>query len=211
MSAFLFSVTIISLSSITLADPSLYVDTTYGTIQGYTDGFANIWSSIPYAAAPIGDLRFAPPQPPSSWNAVLDTKDDPPGCIQTCTLPWWACPRTIQEDCLYINVFTPIDASPTNLKSVMFFIHGGDYLEGYGGGLLYNATYLVNLTDIVIVTFNYRLGAQGFYYDDITGLKGNYGYFDQVFAMDWTYDNIEQFGGNKSDITIFGESAGILY
>lgn len=102
----------------------------------------------------------------------------------------------------------PIDASPQNLKSVMFWIHGGDYLVGYGGGLIYNATNFVNLTDVVVVAINYRLGAQGFLYDETTGLMGNYGYLDQVFAMDWVYQNIEMFGGNKDDITIYGESAG---
>eukprot|EP01084_Bolivina_argentea_P317491 550486_1 len=167
-----FSVSMI----INIETNSLYIDTTYGTILGYTDNYANIWSNIPFAAPPIDNLRFAPPQPHDKWDGILNTMDDPVGCIQTCTLSWWACPRTIDE--------------------------------GYSGGLLYNASNLVNLTDIILVTTNYRLGAQGFFYDNITNLLGNYGYLDQIFAMEWVYKNIEQFGGNKSDITIFGESAG---
>lgn len=79
-------------SSLSIATDNLYVDTIYGTVLGYTDDYANIWSSIPYAAAPIGDLRFAPPQPHSKWEGVLNTRDDPVGCLQNCTLAWWACP-----------------------------------------------------------------------------------------------------------------------
>eukprot|EP01083_Nonionella_stella_P098479 276976_1 len=196
------------LVSTTLANNGLYVDTTYGTILGYTNQYTNIWLSVPYAAPPIGDFRWAAPQPHEPWEGVLNTMDDPVGCLQTCTLAWWACPRIVDEDCLFINIWAPRGASPTNLKSVMFFIHGGDYLEGYSGGLLYNASFFVNYTDVVLVTANYRLGAQGFLFDLTTGFKGNYGYHDQLFAMEWVRNNIKQFGGNKSDITIFGESAG---
>ena len=162
-------------SVLSIATENLYVDTEYGTILGYTDEYANIWSSVPFAAAPIGDLRFEAPQPPLPWAGALNTMDDPVGCIQKCGEGWWACPYIVDEDCLFLNVIAPIDASPQNLKSVMFFIHGGDYLEGYSGGVLYNASTLVNMTDVIIVAANYRLGAQGFLYDETTGLSGNYG------------------------------------
>ena len=193
-----------------LNDDSLIINTNYGPIQGYSDGNAHIWSSIPYAKPPIDDLRWALPQRPDSWTDTLDTTSDPSGCLQNCTLGWYACPTVISEDCLYLNVYRPTHIDSNDDVPVMIFIHGGDYLEGYGGGLLYNGTDLVNLTDVVLVTINYRLGVQGFYYDKDAAMLGNFGYWDQVLAMDWVYENIKNFGGNPEHITLFGESAGMI-
>eukprot|EP00731_Ephydatia_muelleri_P030401 Em0021g924a len=141
------------------------------------------------------------------------TTANPPGCPQSvpCGLPLssFLCPPVIQEDCLYLNVFTPLDAMPGSNYPVMFFIHGGNFLRGYSGGQLYDGQYIANTTSTVVVTANYRLGAIGYLvYGD--SLKGNYGLKDQRLALEWVRDNIANFGGNPYLVTYWGQSAGAI-
>ncbi|PSN42538.1 hypothetical protein C0J52_03840 [Blattella germanica] len=158
---------------------------------------------IPYAKSPIGDLRFQKPQPLEKWDGVLDATQDPPKCTQ----------RNIyrkekgvsgQEDCLYINVYTPHIQGP-HLLDVMVYIHGGGWLAGAGSN--HNPSYLID-KNVVLVTFNYRLGPLGFLSTGDSACPGNNGLKDQVAALKWIQDNIRAFGGNPDSVTIFGESAG---
>ena len=199
-----------SLNIVTIFGDDSIVNTIYGPIQGNVSYSGRAFTSIPYASPPINELRWMPPLPPTNWTNIMETKSDPPGCIQYCALPNWACPTKISEDCLYLNVFTPPISNTSNHSGypVMLFFHGGGYSQGYGGGWLYNGTNLAFTTDTIIVSANYRLGPLGWLYDDLYNIKGNQGYFDSLFALKWVKSNIAAFGGNPDQITIFGESAG---
>ena len=200
----------ICISLISSQDVSI-VETQYGPIQGNVTSLGRAFTSIPYAAPPIGSLRWQNPIAPTPWTSILECKSAPPGCIQLCNLGKYACPKVRSEDCLYLNVFTPPTSSnDTGLHPVMVFIHGGSFVEGYSGGWLYNGTNMASLTNTVIVTINYRLGVIGFLYDEENELIGNYGYMDQKFAIQWVYDNIPAFWGDPARITIYGESAGAV-
>lgn len=129
------------------------------------------------------------------------------------------------EDCLYLNVFTPTNSSPTNLKPVMVWIHGGQIrsehrkfyfcsnsifalLGAWWAGCstqdIYYGDYLTNTSDVVVVSMNYRLGALGFLYNG-NGIEGNYGFMDQVLALQWVQSNIRHFGGDPNQVTLFGQ------
>ena len=183
------------------------VTTKYGKVEGLVTSLGRSFRSIPYAAPPVGDLRFSAPKEPSPWNDTLQATEDPPGCPQECIMGGRFCPLNTTEDCLYLNVFTPLNPNNESLV-VMIFIHGGGFIQGYGGGWMYNGTNMAYNNDVIVVTINYRLGILGSLYDPDYNLTGNFAYLDQKLAVKWVYNNIEAFGGNKSRITLFGESAG---
>lgn len=191
-------------------NPTL-VQTKSGLVEGSITDRIRMFRSIPYAIPPINNLRFKEPQYVEPWNNnTLDATIDPPGCPQVCSLPPKTCPTRISEDCLYLNIYTPLNITEsTNKVSVLVFIHGGNFKQGYSGGLLYNGTDLVNYTNTILVSINYRLGVLGQLWSIEAGMAGNYGFLDQKLAMKWIYNNIEYFGGDKNQITIFGQSAGI--
>eukprot|EP01084_Bolivina_argentea_P285114 488856_1 len=207
----IFSILTLCLSQ---SDDSI-VDIEYGRIKGNVSPIGRAFRSVPYAAPPIHKLRWHPPQPHQPWNNTLQTIFDPPGCIQKLSdLVPYVEASTISEDCLYLNVFTPL----TNICNVnnpicpvMIFFYGGGYNSGFCGGWLYNGTNLAYLTNTIIVTVNYRVGALGFLYDNNNEIYGNMGYLDGVFATNWTKKNIASFGGNGNKITIFGQSAGARF
>ena len=118
--------------------------------------------------------------------------------------------NSMSEDCLYVNVFQP--STPKANRTVMFWIHGGAFATGTIFSTLYEASYIAYLGDVIVVTVNYRLGPFGFLYsdDESSGSPGNQGLHDQILALKWVQDNIEYFGGNPNDVTIFGESAGSI-
>ena len=121
-----------------------------------------------------------------------------------------ACPPKTSEDCLFLNVFAPVTSTADKLP-VMFWLHGGDYYQGYGGGLLYDGSDLVARENVIVVSINYRIGALGFLYsgsDSKTQFTGNYGTLDQQFALQWVQRNAHVFGGDPNQVTIFGQSAG---
>ena len=186
------------------------VQTEFGLIDGIITEYGRSFLGVPFAAPPINNLRWAYPQPPNSWNNTLQTKNLPPACPQICEKSNdLFCPSEISEDCLYLNIFTPISPNSNQKKlPVLLWFYGGSFNEGYSGLPLYNGTLLSNLTNTIIITTNYRVGALGFLWNSQLSLQGNYGYFDQLYATEWTYRNIENFGGDKDHIVIFGESAG---
>ncbi|XP_044260980.1 juvenile hormone esterase-like [Tribolium madens] len=162
------------------------------------------FQQIPYAAPPIGTLRFQPPVPVNAWDNILDTTKNTKICYQIGV-------NSIEEDedCLYLNVYTPKLPSTNSNTSlpVMVFFHGGAFAIGDSKYSSYGPEFLVN-HDVVIVTLNYRLGVFGFLSTQDEVIPGNNGLKDQLFALQWVNKNIHLFGGNSSEITIFGQSAG---
>ncbi|KAF6204249.1 hypothetical protein GE061_002589 [Apolygus lucorum] len=157
---------------------------------------------VPYAQPPIGELRFKEPVPVKSWQETFKADTLPDICFQTNK-------RNVgSEDCLYLNVFTPKvpERGDANKLDVLFVIHGGGFQNGYGH--LHGPEYLLDEKDIVMVSFNYRLGVLGFLslQDDI--MPGNYGLKDQLLALKWVKENIAAFGGDPNKITLIGCSAG---
>ncbi|HWB82287.1 MAG TPA: carboxylesterase family protein, partial [Nannocystaceae bacterium] len=186
--------------------PSDAVLTTNGAVQGVTADGVTHFLGIPYAAAPIGDLRWQPPQSPACWSDVRAADVAAPVCPQLTTATG---PITGDEDCLTLSVWTP-DASRDAARAVMVFIHGGGHTTGSGSDPLYDGARLAATHDVVIVTIEYRLGAFGYLAhaslddDDPRGSSGNYGLLDQLFALQWVADNIAAFGGDPSNVTLFG-------
>jgi para-nitrobenzyl esterase len=186
-----------------------------GVIEGAIDSASGVlvFRGIPYAAPPVGPLRWQPPQPPRSWAGVRDAKVLGHNCIQHQPYadidPFAA---GISEDCLYLNVWTDsLDARAK--KPVMVWIHGGGFFAGFGGEERHNGARLAQ-KGAVVVTLNYRLGALGFLAHPALAAgsphqsAGNYGLLDQIAALEWVKRNISRFGGDPSRVTIFGESAG---
>ncbi|KOB63350.1 Carboxylesterase CXE21, partial [Operophtera brumata] len=156
------------------------------------------FKGIPYAAPPT-------PQPAASWNGVRRAKDFGHACYQHDLMMAHQSPYG-EEDCLYLNVYTP-DIKPANLTPVMFYIHGGAFICGSGNDDFYGPEFLVK-KGIILVTINYRVGALGYLSLGTEDIPGNAGMKDQVAALKWVKKNIKNFGGDPENITIFGESAG---
>ncbi|XP_060064173.1 pyrethroid hydrolase Ces2e-like [Ylistrum balloti] len=165
------------------------------------------YRKIPFAKPPVGRRRLRKPVPFGKWTNVLDGTSFGPSCYQKAESISPSLPNTeMSEDCLHLNIYTPINASPNNTKSVMIWIHGGGYSKGQS--FYYDAFNLVTKGDVIVVTVNYRLGFLGFFSTMDDASRGNYGLWDQRLAMQWVKANIEDFGGNPNSITIFGGSAG---
>ncbi|MEE4360730.1 MAG: carboxylesterase family protein [Pseudomonadales bacterium] len=170
--------------------------------------------AIPYALPPTGVRRWRPPEPAPAWTAVRDARAFAPQCVQQPYPPTsvFARPdRPQSEDCLYLNVWTRADAGAD--APVMVWIHGGALTRGTGATESYDGSALAR-KGAVVVTLNYRLGVFGFLAhpalseESPLGVSGNYGYLDQIAALEWVRDNIAAFGGDPERVTIFGESAG---
>ena len=162
---------------------------------------------IPYAKPPVNQLRFRKPEPYGSWSGILDGTAFGPSCIQNPNYISPGLPNTeMSEDCLHLNIYVPYELTATPKRSVMVWVHGGGYEVGQS--FSYDGTSLALRGDVIVVTFNYRLGVFGFLRTDDLGSKGNFGLWDQHMAFKWVYDNIQAFGGNPNSVTIFGESAG---
>lgn len=195
------------------APRGLIVETDSGPVEGLEDDGVFSYRGIPYAAPPVGDLRWKPPVEPASWTDTLDTIENPSACPQTFFLGLPSPGSAPSEDCLYINVDTPTEGSDL---PVMVWIHGGGFTVGEGvqadGGTA--GDLIARETGTVVVSMNYRLGQLGFLaHSELTaessdGASGNYGLMDQTAALRWVQQNIEAFGGDPDNVTIFGESAG---
>ena len=179
------------------------IATSTGRILGKDMGDVQAWLGIPYAAPPVGKLRWAPPQPPASWEGVRAMDRYGNVCMQPKLLAL-AEPAPMSEDCLTLNVWAPKDARKA---AVMVWIHGGAFIEGSGAQALYEGTEL-SRQGVIVVTLNYRLGDFGFFaHPELKG-ETNFGLADQIAALRWVKQNIAGFGGDPQNVTIFGESAG---
>lgn len=196
------------------------IPTKDGPVEGVssTDGKLEIFRGIPFAAPPVGNLRWVAPQPVKPWTSVLKADHFSASCEQSLPhsrLPWteeFMTQNEVSEDCLYLNVGTPASSSSANLP-VFVWIYGGGFSEGSSAVALYDGANLAK-TGMVVVSLNYRLGVFGFLaYPELTAesshhSSGNYGLLDQVAALQWVRRNIRSFGGDPERVTICGQSAG---
>lgn len=173
-----------------------------GMVRGVVAPDHRFFAGIPYAAPPVGPLRWRPPQPPAPWPGLRDASRPGPWCVQG---SGGASELRVSEDCLTLNVWTP-PAGTADKRPVMVWIHGGGFVNGSAD--IYNARWLAAQGDVVVVTINYRLGALGFLAHPALGEVGNYGLADQQAALRWVHDNIDSFGGDPTKVTVAGESAG---
>ncbi|MEK9821221.1 MAG: carboxylesterase family protein [Gammaproteobacteria bacterium] len=206
-----------------------------GELAGTIEEGVHVFRGVPYAAPPVGDLRWRPPQPVAGWRGVRDAKSSGPSAWQLRTqiedfmaglvkgvghglmrrlfiraaMRFMSAPEQ-SEDCLYLNVRSP-DLSAS--LPVMVWMHGGDHQDGSGSEPFYDSNVLPTL-GVVLVTINYRLGLMGYFcHPELTeesdqDVSGNYGTLDQIAALKWVKENIGHFGGDPANVTIFGESAG---
>src|SRR6516162_4481510 len=182
--------------------------TTDGAVRGLTNGAVDEFLGIPYAAPPIGALRWQPPQPAVSWSGIRDATQFAPHCPQSAS-PFGL--ASTSEDCLFLNVFTPRHQQAGSHFPVMVWIHGGALVTGESND--YDPTGLV-ADGVTVVTINYRLGALGFLAHpalaDADGQSGDYGLMDQQAALRWVQRNIAGFGVERHNVTVFGEYADVL-
>lgn len=201
------------------------------------DGKIAVFKGVPYAKPPVGEQRWKPPQPVEPWDGVKEAKTFSPMALQLAVDfetfmngliegQGWGSFRTLmiklllkvapmpkqREDCLYLNIRTPSLGKDAKLP-VMVWIHGGDHQDGSGSDIFYNSNALAH-RGVIVVSINYRLGLMGYFtHPDLSkesekGVSGNYGTLDQIAALRWVQSNIESFGGDPDNVTIFGESAG---
>jgi para-nitrobenzyl esterase len=193
------------------------VATRAGRVEGLERRRVLHFKGIPYAFAPRGELRYRAPEPPKPWEGVRGAREFGPSAPQgppALRLAGFLMGGAgASQDCLYLNVWTP--AADRRRRPVMVWIHGGAFVMGSASSPLYSGSRLALRGDAVVVTLNYRLGAIGFL--DATGLDpgpaappANLGLLDQLCALEWVRDNVEQFGGNPECVTLFGESAGAM-
>lgn len=189
-----------------------------GDAEGIADETVGVWRGIPFAAPPVRDLRWRPPQPVAAWRpTTLNAKKFANDCIQPVDYGMNSTEKMngTAEDCLYINVYAPLPLSEP-LKPVFLWIYGGGFQGGGSSNYRLDGTPDVKLSQgkLILVTFNYRLNVFGFAASNLLrerdpeGGTGNYGILDQRFAMRWVRDNMRAFGGDPSRVTIIGESAG---
>jgi para-nitrobenzyl esterase len=174
-----------------------------------------VYKGIPFAAPPVGDLRWRAPKPAADWPGVRKADHFSATCMQT-PFPegslYYSEPQPVSEDCLYLNIWTAAK-SASDKRPVMVWIHGGAFTRGSGSLPMYNGENLAK-KGVVVVTVNYRLGAFGFFaHPELTGesdhhSSGDYGILDEIAALQWVQKNIAQFGGDPKRVAIFGESAG---
>ncbi|XP_060783472.1 neuroligin-3a isoform X1 [Neoarius graeffei] len=207
------------------------VNTHYGKLRGMRVplpseilGPVDQYLGVPYAAPPVAEKRFLPPEPPSSWSGIKNATHFAPVCPQNIhnavpeiMMPIWftfnldIVATYIQEqneDCLYLNIYVPTedDIRDTGAKPVMVYIHGGSYMEGTGN--MIDGSVLASYGNVIVITLNFRVGVLGFLSTGDQAAKGNYGLLDQIQALRWISENIGYFGGDSNRITVFGSGIG---
>ena len=219
MNSLLVSLVVGVSASILSADGSV-VRIASGEIRGTSaddQTHVRAFRGIPYAASTAGLNRWKPPQPVSPWEGIRDCTKFGPACPQAPYpkgTPYYREPEPQSEDCLSLNIWTAA-ADATERRPVMVWIHGGALTRGSGAIDIYDGTSLAQ-KGVVVVTINYRLGPLGFFaHPELSAeskehASGNYGFLDQIAALQWVRENIEAFGGDPHCVTIFGESAGAL-
>jgi len=190
-----------------------------GELQGVVADGVDSFKGIPFAAAPVGDLRWRPPQPAARWTGVRQAADFGADCMQgrfgppPAAVPGAPPPRVPSEDCLFLNVWRPASATPAARLPVMVWIHGGGFMGGSGASPGTSGVQFAK-HGVLLVSLNYRLGRFGFFafpalsQERPDEMKGNYAYMDQIAALQWVKRNIAAFGGDPDNVTIFGFSAG---
>ena len=193
-------------------------------LNGYT-----VFRGVPYAEAPVGELRWKRPVPVRHWDGeyYADTfRNMCPQALPDPETPWgagyhkefYSNPEYIppmSEDCLYLNIWVPDSAGSGSALPVAFYIHGGGFSGGYGSEMEFDGAAFCE-KDVILVTINYRTGIFGFFAhpwldrENELGISGNYGTLDQIAALEWIHENIAAFGGNPDNITVFGQSAGSM-
>src|SRR5450755_495259 len=176
------------------------VKVSQGEVQGAAADGVAAFKGLPFAAPPVGDLRWHQPQHAANWQGVRAATAFSATCVQA-------------EDCLYLNIYEPAAAKKGANLPVMVWIHGGAFV--FGSGSVYDGSQFAK-QGVVVVTVNYRLGRAGWFAhpaltaENPNGSLGNYGLMDQIAALEWVKDNIKAFGGDAKNVTIFGESAGAI-
>lgn len=193
------------------AQDELVVRTASGMVRGVKEGDVDVFRGIPFAAPPVGEYRWRPPQPVTPWEGVRDAKEFGPTCAQA---GFGGGPGAISqgssEDCLYLNVWKPAGARPGEKLPVMVWIHGGAFVGGSGN----TSGFGFANKGVILVSINYRLGRLGhFAFPALSAEhpeepKGSYAFMDQIAALKWVQKNIAAFGGDPKNVTIFGFSAG---
>jgi len=191
---------------------AVIAETRSGPVEGRSRGGALLFAGIPFAAPPTGVRRFRPPEPHDGWSGVREARRFGAAAPQRPGVGLTAAPLSWDEDCLTLNVCTP--AVDSGARPVLVWIHGGAFRTGKGGIPWYDGTSFATRGDIVTVSINYRLGALGFGdqsdLDPALASSGASGLLDQIAALEWVRDNIAAFGGDPSQVTIAGESAGAM-
>ena len=201
------------------------ITTQQGAVQGALsqDQQTVIFRGVPYAQPPVGALRFRRPQEHAPWEGVRDCTAFGPRCPQAdlASMDFYGkefyrgLPDNESEDCLYLNIWTPASATAQSRLPVLFWIHGGAFLHGCGSEKEFDGEGFAK-KGVILVTINYRVNAFGFFAhpaleeETEEGVSGNYGIFDQIFALDWVQQNIAAFGGDPDAITLAGQSAGCM-
>lgn len=202
------ALTLSGLTAASAAPSDTVVATDKGVVRGVAHDGYRIFHGIPYAAPPVGERRWQAPAPAARWSGVREATEPGSQCAQLA--PAYGGETTYVEDCLYLNVFAP--ERPVKRKlPVMVWFHGGGNTTGSSSN--YDASKLAVEGDVVVVTVNYRLGAIGWLaHEQLDGAyeSGNYGLLDQQAALRWVQRNVGAFGGNRGNVTVFGESAGSI-
>jgi para-nitrobenzyl esterase len=187
-----------------------------GAVQGVADGNVIHYWGIPFAAPPVGDLRWRPPAPAKPWSGTLLADQFGHDCMQnTRTPPWPKREPAPSEDCLYLNIWEPVTATSGTKLPVMVWIYGGGFQVGSSATSLFDGTHFAQ-DGVVMVSFNYRVNKFGFFAHPALTKEspdaplGNYAILDQIAALKWVRANIAKFGGDPNNVTVFGESAGAM-
>ncbi|MDX9727601.1 MAG: carboxylesterase family protein, partial [Bacteroidales bacterium] len=219
-----FILTIITLASVSCSDSNPELQIEGGRVIGMETPTMGViaYKGIPFAAPPVGDLRWKEPQPVVPWEGVkvADTYGDAASQVtwdpESFYGKEWRASGSVpfSEDCLYLNIWTPAAGKTGKKLPVAMWIHGGGYREGFSYEPEMDGGEAWASRGVILVQVTYRLGVMGFFSHPLLsaesphGVSGNYGLMDQIAALKWIHNNIEQFGGDPGNITIFGQSAG---